>query len=54
MAKLLSCIRVPVLSPVVCGCRDVRGRLKAVISEIQKENPDFLPGLAIVQVKDDG
>ena len=29
---------------------DIRAQLKAEIAEIQKENPAFVPGLAIVQV----
>ncbi|KAK2191837.1 hypothetical protein NP493_44g07006 [Ridgeia piscesae] len=38
--------------PPLSIARDVRGRLKATISNIQRESPDFLPGLAIVQVGD--
>ena len=29
---------------------EIRAQLKAEIAEIQKENPAFVPGLAIVQV----
>ena len=30
---------------------EIRALLKTEIAEIQKENPAFVPGLAIVQVK---
>ena len=32
---------------------EIRAQLKAEIAEIQKENPAFVPGLAIVQVRYD-
>ena len=36
------------------GCSDVRKRLKATVSDLQLNDPSFLPGLAIVQVSKQG